>query len=61
VGMLIWLLGLAVLLGSLTALLFPILLFLIINFLIIPVEEKRMERVLGEQFIEYKGRVRRWL
>ena len=60
-GMLIWLIGLAVLLGSLTAFLFPILLFLIMNFLIIPVEEKRMERVLGERFIEYKSRARRWL
>ena len=61
VSMLVWLIGLAVLLGSLTALLFPILFFLMTNFLIIPVEERRMEQVLGERFTEYKGRVRRWL
>ena len=61
VGMLVWLIGLAVLLGSLTALLFPVLFFLMTNFLIIPVEERRMEKTLGERFTEYKGRVRRWL
>ena len=59
-GMLIWLVGLAVLLGSLIAFLFPILFFLLANLLVIPPEEKRMEHLFGEQFIEYKRRVRRW-
>ena len=59
-GMLIWLLGLAVLLGSLTAFLFPILFFLTASFLLIPVEETRMEKTLGERFIDYRSRVRRW-
>jgi protein-S-isoprenylcysteine O-methyltransferase Ste14 len=60
-GMLIWLIGLAVLLGSLIVFLFPILFFLLANFLVIPLEEKDMERTLGERFIEYKRHVRRWL
>jgi len=60
-GMLIWLIGLAVLLGSLSVFLFPILFFLLANFLIISLEERDMEQMLGEQFIEYKQRVRRWL
>jgi protein-S-isoprenylcysteine O-methyltransferase Ste14 len=59
-GVLIWLIGLAILLGSLIAFLFPILLFLLANFLVIPVEEKDLQGIFGEQFIEYKRRVRRW-
>jgi protein-S-isoprenylcysteine O-methyltransferase Ste14 len=60
-GMLIWLIGLAVLLGSLVVFVFPFLFFLLANFLIIPLEEKSMEQMLGKQFTEYKQRVRRWL
>jgi protein-S-isoprenylcysteine O-methyltransferase Ste14 len=60
-GMLIWLIGLAILLGTLIAFLFPILFFLLANYLVIPVEEKDLKRNFGEQFIEYKRRVRRWL
>jgi protein-S-isoprenylcysteine O-methyltransferase Ste14 len=60
-GMLIWLIGLSVLLGSLITFLFPILFFLLANFFVIPLEEKSMEQTAGEQFAEYKRRVRRWL
>lgn len=60
-GKLIWVVGLAVLLGSLIVFLFPVLFFLFANLVIVPLEEKRMEHMLGEQFVEYKRRVRRWL
>jgi len=60
-GMLIWLVGLAVLLGSLTAFFFPILFFLLANLVLIPTEERRMEQLFGEQFIEYRRDVRRWV
>jgi protein-S-isoprenylcysteine O-methyltransferase Ste14 len=60
-GMLIWLIGLAVLLGSLVAFLFPILFFLLASLFVIPLEEKRLEQTLGEQFVDYKRHVRRWL
>jgi protein-S-isoprenylcysteine O-methyltransferase Ste14 len=60
-GMLIWLVGLAILLGSLIAFLFPILFFLLANFFVIPPEEKRLEQLFGAQFAEYKQHVRRWL
>lgn len=60
-GMLIWLTGLAFMLGSLTAFLFPTLLFLLANFLVIPLEERHMERTWGQKFAEYKRGVRRWL
>jgi len=59
-GMLTWLIGLAVLLESLIAFLFPILFFLLASLLIIPPEEKRLGQLFGMQFIEYKRRVRRW-
>jgi protein-S-isoprenylcysteine O-methyltransferase Ste14 len=60
-AMLIWLLGLAVLLGSLITFLFPILLFLVANFLLIPLEERNMQKSFREKYAEYKRDVRRWL
>ncbi len=59
-GMLIWLLGLATLLGSLMAFLFPVMLFFLATAFIIPVEEKRLENSYGEEYRAYKQRVRRW-
>ena len=60
-AMVIWIVGLAVLLGSLTAFLFPVFLFLITNFLIIPHEERTMKQEFGEQYRQYRRHVRRWL
>jgi len=60
-GMLIWLMGLAVLLGSLIAFVFPILLFLLANFVVVPLEEKEMQERVGPRFVEYSQHVRRWL
>jgi len=60
-GMLVWLIGLAVLLGSLIVFIFPIIFFLLAHFLLIPIEERKMEQLFGQQFIEYRQRVRRWL
>lgn len=60
-GMLLWMLGLAILLGSLSAFILPLVLFLIMNFVMIPMEEKRMLEVSGKAYLDYKTRVRRWL
>jgi len=60
-GMVLWLLGLAVLLGSLTAFIFPVLLFLLTNLLIIPIEEKELEKMHGGKYDNYRQSVRRWL
>ena len=60
-GMLIWLVGFAVLLGSLIVFLFPILFFLISNFLIIPLEERKMVRLMTTRYIDYRRHVRRWV
>lgn len=55
------LIGVALSLGSLVSFVFPVLLFLILHFLYIPVEEKEMEQIFGNQFIDYKKKVRRWV
>lgn len=60
-AMLLWLLGLAILLGSLTPFLFPVLLFLIANFLMVPLEERHLEKTMGKPYLDYKTHVRRWL
>jgi protein-S-isoprenylcysteine O-methyltransferase Ste14 len=60
-AMLTWLLGLAILLGSLVAFVFPVLFWLLADFFIIPLEERSTERLFGERYLEYKRHVRRWL
>lgn len=60
-GMLVWLTGLAVLLGSLVTFVFPALLFILANGILIPVEESSLEQTFGQQFVTYRRRVRRWL
>jgi protein-S-isoprenylcysteine O-methyltransferase Ste14 len=59
-GMLIWLAGLAVLLGSLIAFPFPLLFFFVADSLLIPREERMLQKTFGEQFTSYRKRVRRW-
>jgi protein-S-isoprenylcysteine O-methyltransferase Ste14 len=55
------LLGLAVFLGSLMAVLYPALFFVLFQFVVIPMEEKRMEEAFGGEYRDYKRKVRRWL
>ena len=60
-GMAAILLGVAVLLGTLVTFAFPVLFVMLIGFLIIPGEERNLEKIFGEQYREYKKRVRRWI
>jgi protein-S-isoprenylcysteine O-methyltransferase Ste14 len=60
-GVLVWLLGLAILLGSLISFLFPVLFFIFANLLLIPLEERTMAQTFDAQFDEYRKRVRRWI
>jgi protein-S-isoprenylcysteine O-methyltransferase Ste14 len=60
-GMLIWLCGLAVLLGSLIAFVFPPVFFMAANFYVVPLEEKSMEQIFGERYVDYGRHVKRWL
>jgi protein-S-isoprenylcysteine O-methyltransferase Ste14 len=53
--------GLAILLGSLISFIFPFILFLLLNFLYIPQEEKRLKKIFGREYLIYMKKVRRWI
>ncbi|MFC2557925.1 MAG: methyltransferase family protein [Pauljensenia sp.] len=54
-------LGSALLGGSWAALTCPLACFSILNWLIVPIEERAMLRVFGEEYERYRREVRRWL
>jgi protein-S-isoprenylcysteine O-methyltransferase Ste14 len=60
-GMASILLGVAVVLGTLVTLAFPVLFVTLIEFFIIPGEERKLEKIFGEPYREYKKSVRRWI
>ncbi len=60
-GMMSILLGVAIFLGSLIAFAFPIIFLIIMERRFIPLEEKNLEKKFGNQYIDYKKRVRRWI
>ena len=60
-GGVIVLLGIAILLGSLITFVFPVILFLVLDRIYIPLEESQMEEIFGADYIEYKQAVRRWV
>jgi protein-S-isoprenylcysteine O-methyltransferase Ste14 len=60
-GMMSILLGVAIFLGSLISFAFPIIFIIIMEKLFIPLEEKNLEKKFGNQYIDYKKRVRRWI
>ena len=60
-GFVLILIGVAIMLGSVSALFIPVLMFILLEFIYIPQEEKRMEECFGQEYLEYKKRVRRWI
>ncbi len=60
-GMASILLGVAVVLGTLISLVFPVIFIMLIEFFIIPGEERKLEKIFGEPYREYKKSVRRWI
>ena len=60
-GMLLIALGTSTILSSLSAFIAPILFFLVVNGIIIPFEENRLQKNFGSAYERYKGSVRRWL
>jgi protein-S-isoprenylcysteine O-methyltransferase Ste14 len=60
-GMASILVGVAVVQGTLVALAFPVIFVLLIEFFIIPGEERMLEKIFGERYREYKKSVRRWI
>ncbi len=60
-GMAAILLGIAILLGTLVTFTFPALFIIIIETLLIPDEERKLEKIFGEQYKEYNNKVRQWI
>ena len=60
-GMTLYCLGGALMMGNTIMLLAPILMFAVANWVFIPFEEAKMRRQFGEQFDAYCKRVRRWI
>jgi protein-S-isoprenylcysteine O-methyltransferase Ste14 len=60
-GMLLIALGTATILSSLSAFIAPIIFFLVVNTIIIPFEENRLQKNFGIEYERYKASVRRWL
>jgi len=60
-GMVVILLGVSICVGSITAFISPVLFFLISECQFIPWEERVMEDIFGQSYLDYKRRVRRWV
>jgi protein-S-isoprenylcysteine O-methyltransferase Ste14 len=60
-GMLLIALGTATILSSLSAFLAPILFFLVVNTIVIPFEQNRLQKNFGSEYERYKKSVRRWI
>jgi protein-S-isoprenylcysteine O-methyltransferase Ste14 len=60
-GMILGLVGVAILFQNLFSFLAPILFFLIIEFRFIPFEEEKMAVEIGPGYNDYQQRVRRWV
>ncbi|MBN1495106.1 isoprenylcysteine carboxylmethyltransferase family protein [Candidatus Peregrinibacteria bacterium] len=60
-GMFFILFGTSVFLGSISSLIFPILFVIIIESMFIFMEEKNLEKKFGDEYLNYKKRVRRWI
>jgi protein-S-isoprenylcysteine O-methyltransferase Ste14 len=60
-GLLLIALGTATTLSSLSSFIAPIIFFLVVNTIIIPFEENRLQKNFGIDYERYKRSVRRWL
>jgi protein-S-isoprenylcysteine O-methyltransferase Ste14 len=60
-GIVLILLGIALFLGSLTPYLVVFLFAIFIDIVFIRFEEKKLEEIFGEAWLEYKKSVRRWI
>ncbi|MBI3780831.1 MAG: isoprenylcysteine carboxylmethyltransferase family protein [candidate division NC10 bacterium] len=60
-GVSVVLLGVAIFVGTVPVFLAPVAFFLTMNAVFIPREERTLERLFGQEYLDYKHRVRRWL
>jgi len=59
-GIAIGLLGLAILMSSFINFVFPVNFLIIMDVAYVRLEEKILEVELGDEYLDYKNRVRRW-
>jgi protein-S-isoprenylcysteine O-methyltransferase Ste14 len=60
-GMFAILLGGAILLGSVVTFVFPVLFAILMEAIFIPLEERDLEEIFGERYLDYWKKVRRWI
>jgi len=60
-GMFLTVLGLAIFLGSIISFLPAIIFFFIMDIVFISKEEKMMQKTFGQEYLNYKKQVRKWL
>ena len=60
-GMAAMLLGMSILLGTVTPFIVPVVFCILVRIVFISAEEIDLENVFGQEFLEYKKRIRRWL
>ncbi|MGB8411322.1 MAG: isoprenylcysteine carboxylmethyltransferase family protein [Candidatus Binatus sp.] len=60
-GVAAMLMGLAIFFSSIAMLLAPAVFFAVIDRMVIPREEETLERLFGNDYTDYKNRVRRWI
>jgi protein-S-isoprenylcysteine O-methyltransferase Ste14 len=53
--------GWAILFGSIGVLLAAVVLWAVVNYVIVPREERTLERVFGESYVNYKSSAPRWV
>ncbi len=60
-GMTLVLLGVSLFLGNLISFISPLAFLIIINFMFIPIEEKKMLDTFGDKYLEYSKKIRPWI
>lgn len=60
-GGIVLMIGVSIFLGSLITFIFPPIVFIVLHFYYIPIEEKKMEDLFGNDYLKYKKDVRRWI
>jgi protein-S-isoprenylcysteine O-methyltransferase Ste14 len=58
---LLFVVGVATFAGSPVSFIGPAIYFLVLNFVVIPHEERELEKVFGNKYLQYKQSTRRWL
>ena len=57
----LFLVGLSFSLNNIVSFMSPIIFFGVINWMFIPYEEEKMQKELGQEYLDYKNKVRCWI